>query len=81
MDDDCQAGAHGEVCILFELVLQVDAADDEEAGFDVVGAQQTPGGYGDAANDGYFGGSGGLVLGFDGIEQNFEIVDVFVRED
>jgi len=38
-------------------------------------------GHGDAANHGYLEGSGGLVLGLDGIEQSFEIGGVFAFED
>jgi hypothetical protein len=42
---------------------------------------QTPGGHGDAANHRYLGRRGGLMLGFDGIEQIFEVGFAFAGED
>ena len=80
-DNDGLGSARAEFFICSELIPHVEAADGEEAGFDVVCPDQAPGGHGDAANDGYLGGGGWLVLGFDGIEQSFEIGDTFAVED
>src|SRR3989442_15955458 len=44
-------------------------------------AAQSPGRHGDLPDDGFLGGGGGLVLGFDRIEQVFKIGFPFARDD
>ena len=44
-------------------------------------AQLAPGGHGELADENFLGGGGGLVLGFEGVEQGFEIGGVFAQQD
>jgi hypothetical protein len=52
-----------------------------ERGFHALDARAAPGGHGDLADEGFFGGGGGLMLGIEAVEEGFEGGRIFTGQD
>src|SRR6266550_413548 len=50
-------------------------------GFHALNPRPAPSGHGDLADEGFFGGGSGLVLGIETVEEGFEGGRIFTRQD
>jgi len=75
------AGVVEVVVVLFDVLGGIDEAQVEERGFDVIETAQAPLGHGHLADECFFSGSGGMVLGFERVEERFEVGLTFSGED
>jgi len=81
-EDEGQALLFGQAGVLaLEFGAEVAEAEVEQAGLDAAQAGETPGGHDHLLDEEIFGGSGGVMLGFEGFEQLAELLVIFGGED
>jgi len=81
-EDKSQALFFGQAGVLaLEFGAEVAEAEVEQAGLDAAQAGEAPGGHDHLLDEEIFGGSGGVMLGFEGFEQFAELLVIFGGKD
>jgi len=77
----------GEAAVVVKVAIPVVVPDKAfvfvlvEGGFHALNARAAPGGHGDLADEGFFGGGGGFVFGIEAVEEGFESGWILAGQD